>query len=73
MGRSNHCADMDCFFAAVAIRGRPELIGKCVVVCWSNSNEGAGEISTANYEARKFGIRAGTTFDSANLYRYLTF
>jgi hypothetical protein len=41
------------------MRGRPELQSKPVCVCWSNSNEGAGEISSANYPARAFGIRAG--------------
>ena len=56
---------MDCFFAAVAARGRPELHGKPVVVCWSASHGGqkdvksSSEISSANYEARAFGIRAG--------------
>jgi DNA repair protein REV1 len=30
-----------------------------VAVCWSNSNEGSGEISCASYEARAFGVKAG--------------
>ncbi len=54
--------DMDCFFCSVAVRGRPELAGMPVAVCWSNAESDKathGEISSANYEARKYGIRAG--------------
>lgn len=46
--------DMDAFFASVAEKDNPELKGRPVVV-------GAGVrgvVSSANYEARKFGIRA---------------
>ncbi len=46
--------DMDAFFASVSIRDNPELRNKAVVV-------GAGVrgvVLSANYEARKFGIRA---------------
>lgn len=52
--------DMDCFFASVATVGRPVLRGKPIAVCHSNSNKGTGEVSAANYEARAFGIRAGS-------------
>lgn len=44
--------DMDMFFAAVAVRENPELRGKPVAV------GGIGMISTANYVARRFGVRA---------------
>lgn len=44
--------DMDMFYAAVAIRDRPELVGKPVAV------GGLSMISTANYEARSFGVRS---------------
>lgn len=50
--------DMDAFFASVAIRGRPELADKPVVVSWSSSAHGSGEVSSANYVARAFGIKA---------------
>lgn len=43
---------MDMFFAAVEIRDRPELADKPVAV------GGLSMISTANYVARKFGIRS---------------
>ena len=44
--------DMDMFYAAVEIRDRPELANKPVAV------GGESMISTANYVARKFGVRS---------------
>ena len=41
--------DMDCFFASVAAVGRPELAGRPLAVCHSNSGKGTGEVSSANY------------------------
>eukprot|EP00803_Ostreobium_quekettii_P007207 evm.model.scf_1084.2 EVM.evm.TU.scf_1084.2 scf_1084:6744-14924(+) len=52
--------DMDCFFASAAAVGNPELQGKPLAVCHSNSSKGTAEVSAANYEARAFGIQAGT-------------
>eukprot|EP00931_Biecheleriopsis_adriatica_P055698 TRINITY_DN32992_c0_g1_i1.p1 TRINITY_DN32992_c0_g1~~TRINITY_DN32992_c0_g1_i1.p1 ORF type:complete len:1112 (+),score=185.85 TRINITY_DN32992_c0_g1_i1:113-3448(+) len=50
--------DMDCFFASVATLGRNDLFhGLPVVVAWGSG--GCSEISSANYEARAAGVRAG--------------
>lgn len=49
---------MDCFFASVAGLTDPAFKGKPLAVSHSNSAQGTGEISSANYEARKFGIKA---------------
>jgi len=63
-GRSRTIAhiDLDCFFAAVAVRDRPELRGRPVAVTWARSSGGessGAEISSCTYEARAFGVRAG--------------
>ena len=44
--------DMDMFFASVEMRDNPTLRGKPIAV------GGMGMISTANYEARKYGVRS---------------
>jgi len=49
--------DMDCFFASVAETSHPIFKGLPLAVCHSNA-KGSGEISSANYEARKYGIHA---------------
>ncbi|CAI8587304.1 unnamed protein product [Vicia faba] len=51
--------DMDCFFVAVVIRNHPELLDKPVAVCHSDNSKGTSEISSANYPARSYGIKAG--------------
>ena len=50
--------DMDCFYAAVELRDRPELRGKPIAV--GGRPEGRGVIATASYEARKFGVKSAT-------------
>jgi DNA polymerase-4 len=50
-------ADMDAFFSAVEERENPELKGKAVIIGGvSLSNRGV--VSTASYEARKFGVHS---------------
>lgn len=52
--------DMDYFFAQCEERERPEIKGKPVVVCvYSGRSADSGAVSTSNYEARKFGVKAG--------------
>lgn len=47
---------MDCFYAAVETRDQPQLRGKPVAV--GGHSSGRGVLTTANYEARKFGCRS---------------
>ncbi len=47
--------DMDCFYAAIEERDDPSLRGKPLAVAGSRRR---GVLTTANYEARKFGCRS---------------
>ncbi|HRQ89903.1 MAG TPA: DNA polymerase IV [Bacteroidia bacterium] len=47
--------DMDCFYAAIEIRERPELAGRPVAV---GGRSGRGVLTTCNYEARRYGCRS---------------
>jgi len=47
--------DMDCFYAAVEIRERPELAGQPVAV---GGGSRRGVVTTCNYEARAFGVKS---------------
>ena len=49
--------DMDAFFAAVEVRDRPELVGLPVIIgADPRGGRGRGVVSTASYEARRFGV-----------------
>ena len=57
--------DMDCFFAWVAILANPSLRGKPVAVCHSSGPSSNSEISSCNYEARKYGVGASMWLQEA--------
>ncbi|MBI2268390.1 MAG: DNA polymerase IV [Candidatus Blackburnbacteria bacterium] len=51
--------DMDAFFAAIEERDSPQFNGKPIIVGADPKNGfGRGVVSTANYEARKYGIKS---------------
>ncbi len=47
---------MDCFYAAIEVRDKPELAGKPVAV--GGARDRRGVLTTCNYEARKYGVRS---------------
>jgi DNA polymerase-4 len=47
--------DMDCFYAAVEMRERPDLAGRPLAV---GGASGRGVLTTCNYAARAFGVRS---------------
>lgn len=49
--------DLDAFFASVEILLNPDLAGKPVIVAMGNP-QGRGVVSTASYQARKFGVHS---------------
>ncbi len=56
--------DMDCFYAAVEIKYQPRLKGKPLAVGGSPDGRG-GVLTTANYEARQFGVKSAMTSNQA--------
>ena len=52
--------DLDYFYAQCEERRNPSIKGKPVVVCvYSGRTEDSGAVSTANYVARKYGVKSG--------------
>jgi len=57
--------DMDAFFAAVEEKKNPDLKGKPVVIGGAGDPQRRGVVSTANYEARKYGVHSAMPLRTA--------
>lgn len=62
-GRKIIHIDMDCFYAAVEVKHQPRLKGLPLAV--GGNVGGRGVLTTASYEARKFGVRSAMTSTQA--------
>jgi len=58
--------DLDYFYAQCEENANPSIRGRPVVVCvYSGRTSESGVVSTSNYEARKYGVKAGTVIATA--------
>jgi len=58
--------DLDAFFPAVEVREHPELKGKPVIIgADPKEGKGRGVVSSASYEARKFGVKSAMPISRA--------
>ena len=57
--------DLDQFLAAVEVLRRPELQGRPVIVGGDGDATKRGVVSTASYEARRFGVHSGMALRTA--------
>jgi len=58
--------DFDYFYAQCEENANPSIRGKPVVVCvYSGRTSESGVVSTSNYEARKYGVKAGVSIATA--------